>query len=73
MLHSLHTGRVESKQAGAAFAKSNLDPRWGDLIDRSWAGRPNPSVSVRQPADGEDSSATLDFICYAMEERKRLM
>lgn len=73
MLHSIHTGKVESKQAGVAFAKGNLDPRWAGLIDRTWSGRPNPSVSVREPADPEDFAATLEFIRYVMEESKRVM
>jgi hypothetical protein len=73
MLHSLHTGRVESKRAGAEFAKANLDLRWAGLIDRTWTGRPNPSVSVREPADPEDFAATLEFIRYVMEESKRVM
>jgi predicted nucleotidyltransferase len=64
MLYSLHTGRVESKPAGAAFAKANLDPRWNGLIDRTWTGRHNPSRSVRQPANPVDFEATLDFIRF---------
>lgn len=73
MLLSLHTGRVESKQAGAEWAKSNLNPAWAGLIDRTWAGRPNPSVSIRQPADNEDFAATLDYIRYAIDESESIM
>jgi predicted nucleotidyltransferase len=73
MLHSLHTGRVGSKRAGADFAKSILDSRWTGLIDRTSAGRLNPSVSVRKPADSADFEATLDFIRYVREESKRIM
>jgi hypothetical protein len=67
MLYSLHTGRVESKRAGAEWAKVALDPSWAGLIDRAWAGRPNPSLSIRQPADPEDFESTLEFVQYAIE------
>lgn len=66
MLHTLETGRVLSKPAGATWAQEALDPRWGDLIRRAWADRPNPSEKVRQPAVPEDVAATLDFIRYAL-------
>jgi hypothetical protein len=62
MLHDLHTGRVGSKRAGAEWAKATLDPSWAGLIDRAWDGRPNPALSVRQPADPEDLKSTLEFI-----------
>lgn len=73
MLHSLHTGRVGSKRAGADFAKANLDLRWIGLIDRTWTGRINPSVSIREPADSAEFKATLDFIRFVREESKRIM
>lgn len=37
---------------------------WAGLIDRAWDGRPNPALSVRQPADPEDLTLTLEFIQY---------
>ena len=67
MLHSLHTGGTGSKRAGAEWAKANLDPSWIGLIDRTWDGRPNPAVSVRQPADAVDFRSTLEFIRYSMQ------
>jgi hypothetical protein len=63
-LHDLHTGTVGSKRAGAEWAKATLDPCWADLIDRAWDGRPNPAVSVRQPADPQDLKSTLKFVQY---------
>ena len=62
MLHSLHTGEVRSKRRGAEWAKAHLDPSWAGLIDRAWATRPNPEVSVRQPADPGDMASTLEFV-----------
>jgi len=67
MLHDLHTGVPGSKRAGAAWAKANLDPAWAGLIDRTWAGRPNPALSVRQPAERADFQATLQFVRYIVD------
>ena len=66
MLHTLKTGRVHSKPAGAVWAQKTLDSRWHDLIRRAWADRPNPSQKVRLPADPDDVAAALDFIRYAL-------
>jgi len=70
MLHDLVHGCTGSKQAGAEWAKATLDPRWSGLIDRTWAGRPVPEVSVRQPADPEDMCSTLEFVRYVLERSK---
>jgi hypothetical protein len=67
LLHDLHTGFPGSKRAGAEWAKATLDPSWAGLIDRAWDGRPNPAVSVRQPADPQDLKSTLEFIPYIIQ------
>jgi predicted nucleotidyltransferase len=67
MLQTLHTGRVDSKPAGAQWARSTLDSRWADLIQRAWEERPHPSLKVRQPADPDDIKRTWDFIRYALD------
>jgi Aminoglycoside adenylyltransferase, C-terminal domain len=66
MLHDLQNGFVGSKRAGAEWAKGTLDPSWAGLIDRAWYGRPNPALSVRQPADPADFKRTLEFVEYAV-------
>ncbi|MBI4730420.1 MAG: DUF4111 domain-containing protein [Acidobacteria bacterium] len=66
MLHDLHTGGTGSKRAGAEWAKATLDPSWAGLIDRAWDGRPNPALSVRQPADPADFASTIQFVQYVM-------
>jgi hypothetical protein len=71
MLHDLHTGSTGSKRAGAEWAKATLDVFWARLIDRAWDGRPNPAVSVRQPADHADFTSTLEFVKYIMGESAR--
>jgi predicted nucleotidyltransferase len=68
MLHDLQNGFPGSKLAGAEWAKAHLDPSWVGLIDRTWAGRPNPALSVRQPADLTDFQATLEFVRYIVNE-----
>ena len=39
-------------------------PTWRDLIDRTWATRPVPEVSVRTRADPADFQRTLAFVGY---------
>jgi hypothetical protein len=68
MLHDLHNGFPGSKRAGAEWAKANLDPGWCGLIDRTWAGRPHPALTSRQPADPDDFQATLAFLRYIINE-----
>jgi len=66
MLHDLHRGFPGSKRAGAEWAKATLDPSWAGLIDRAWAGRPNPAFSCGQPTDLADFRSTLEFVKYAI-------
>ncbi len=68
MLHSLHTGEVRSKRAGAEWAMANLDPTWTGLIERAWDTRPHPEVSVRQPADPGEMDRTLVFVRYIIHQ-----
>lgn len=70
MLHDLRNGFPGSKRAGAEWAKAHLDASWAGLIDRTWAGRPNPALSVRQPADPEDFKATLAFVRFILTESR---
>jgi len=68
MLHDLVEGRPGSKRAGAAWAKTTLDPAWSDLIDRAWDARPNPAVAVKAPANLADYDRTLQFVQYVIRE-----
>jgi len=68
MLHDLIRGYPGSKRAGAEWAKANLDSSWIGLIDRTWAGRPDPAVSSRRPADPDDFRATLEFVRYITDK-----
>jgi hypothetical protein len=73
MLHDLKAGTLNSKRRAAAWAKLNLDPSWSLLIDRTWAGRPDPSQSIRRPADPRDFKMTLKFVEYIIGESQRYM
>jgi Domain of unknown function (DUF4111) len=66
MLHDLIQGHPGSKREGAFWAQANLDPAWSGLIERAWAGRPDPSTAVRQPPDPADFESTLEFVRYAL-------
>lgn len=39
---------------------------------RSWETRPNPEVSVRQPADPQEMARTLEFVRDIIAESLRL-
>jgi predicted nucleotidyltransferase len=67
MLHDWVRGYPGSKRAGAEWVKANLDPSWASLIDRTWAGRFDPAVAVRTPADPGDFQATLQFVQYILK------
>lgn len=71
MLYDLHRGSIGSKREGAEWAKATLDSCWAQLIDGAWDGRPNPSVSIRQPADPADFAKTLKFVEYAISTTAR--
>lgn len=68
MLHSLATGTVQSKPAGAAWGKEALDPHWWPLIDDALSARSKQYMKVYQPADPDKGQQTLAFIRYALGE-----
>jgi hypothetical protein len=72
MLHDLTVGRPGSKRVGAEWATARFGPAWAGLIDRAWGGRPNPAVSVREPADPADYERTLEFVRLIMREAERV-
>lgn len=70
MLHTLHTGTVQSKKAGAAWAKQFVDPRWGKLIDQAWNEREGVRfmVKIHQRAEQTLLDETLEFMNYAVTQ-----
>jgi hypothetical protein len=68
MLQTLERGTVDSKRAGAMWAKDALDSRWHQLIQRALDARPgDPSLKVRQKADRGDLRSTWEFTEYAVD------
>ena len=68
MLHTLHTGEVQSKKAGAEWAKEYVEPKWRKLIDRAWDDREGVrfGVKIGQRADEQLLEETLEFVQYAV-------
>ena len=70
MLHTLHTGTVQSKKAGAMWAKEFVDPKWVELIDQAWKEREGVRfmVKIGQRAEQSVLYETLEFINYAISQ-----
>ena len=70
MLHTLHTGEVQSKKAVAKWALQSVDPEWRAFIDRAWYDREGVrfGVKIGQRADEELLYDTLEFIKYAVSQ-----
>ena len=70
MLHTLHTGTVQSKKAGAQWAKQFIDPKWVKLIDQAWNEREGVRfmVKIHQRAQQTLLDETLEFMKYAVEQ-----
>jgi predicted nucleotidyltransferase len=68
MLHSLHTGTVQSKKAAAAWAKEFVDPKWGKVIDEAWTERQGVRFmeKIFQRAEQNVLKETLEFMKYAL-------
>jgi predicted nucleotidyltransferase len=67
MLHSLTTGTIESKAAGARWALTALDARWHALIERAQAKRKGQFSRGRDLADSKDCRSTIEFVRYSQE------
>ena len=74
VLQSLATATVTSKPEAMRWARLNLDPPWGPLIDRAWQqrsryprghGAPEAHTALAPPPD--DVALTLEFVRYALE------
>jgi hypothetical protein len=70
MLHSLHTGTVQSKKAGAEWAKEFLEPQWVELIDRAWKEREGVRLGVKIAQRAEEALLyrTLEFMKHAIAQ-----
>jgi len=70
MLHTLHTGTVQSKKAGMQWAKQSLDPKWANLIEQAWQEREGVRfmLKIRQRAETVLLYETLKFIQHAVSQ-----
>lgn len=70
MLHTLCSGMVQSKKAGAVWARQNMDPRWVRLIDQAWEERQGVRFmeKIHQRAEHSKLTETLEFIHYAVSQ-----
>lgn len=67
MLHTLHTGEVQSKKAGVKLALRFVDPKSRELIGRVWRDREGVrfGIIIGQKAATELFDETFEFIIYA--------
>jgi predicted nucleotidyltransferase len=67
MLYTLHSGTVQSKKAGAQWARQFVAPRWIALIDQAWEEREGVrfGIKIGQQAEPALLSETLEFMKYA--------
>ena len=70
MLHTLHTGTVQSKKAAVKWAKQFVDPKWVRIIDQAWHEREGVrfGAKIGQKAELTLLYETLEFIKYALAQ-----
>jgi len=70
ILHTLHTGTIQSKKAGAKWAKQNVEAKWEKLIDKAWNDREGVrfGVKIGQRAGKKKLDETLEFMKYAVAQ-----
>ena len=70
MLHTLHTGTVQSKKAAVKWAKQFVEPKWVKIIDGAWNEREGVRFGekIGQRAEQTLLCETLDFMKYAVAQ-----
>ena len=70
MLHTLHTGTVQSKKAAVKWAKQFVNPKWVKIIDQAWNEREGVrfGAKIGQRAESTLLYETLEFIKYAIAQ-----
>lgn len=66
MLHSLATGEIRSKPAGAAWAEGALESEWVPLIEDALSAREKQYEKIYVPADPAKVARTIAFVHYAL-------
>lgn len=70
MLHTLHTGTVQSKKAAAEWARQFVAPEWVKLIDQAWDERQGVrfGIKIGQRAEQALLYETAAFMKYAVSQ-----
>lgn len=70
MLHTLHTGTVQSKKAAVKWAKKFVEPKWVKTIDQAWNEREGVrfGAKIGQRAETMLLYETLEFIKYTIAQ-----
>jgi hypothetical protein len=70
MLHTLASGTVQSKKAGAAWARQAVAARWLPLIEQAWQERSGVryGVKIGQLADPDRLYETAAFLRAALAQ-----
>ena len=70
ILHTLHTGTVQSKKAAVKWAKQFVESKWVKLIDQAWHEREGVRFGAKlgQKAERTLLHETLEFIKYALAQ-----
>jgi hypothetical protein len=70
MLHTLNTGTVQSKRAGAKWTKQYVDRKWIKIIDQASDEREGVrfGVKIGQRAEQKSLNETLEFMKYTVTQ-----
>ena len=70
MLHTFHTGEIQSKLAAVRWAEQSVSPEWDELIRQSWAERKGAGLGekVDQLAEPFLLHETARFVAFVESE-----
>ncbi len=74
MLHTLHTGTVQSKKVAVNWAKQVVEPHWRSFLEQAWHDRQGVrfGVKIGQRTDQAVLEKTCEFIQYTVTHRDQL-
>lgn len=71
LLHTLETGRIESKRTALEWARAALPDEWRGLVQRALDDRPDPWRRVHETADDAAVSETIAFADWVVSRTRR--
>jgi hypothetical protein len=72
ILHTIDTGRIESKRTVLEWARETL-PEWRGLVQRASDDRPDPVRRYYEPAADDTVAATLAFVDWVVSRTRPRM